>query len=79
MIDLVVDLFVDVAVALVATGLAGVIVMIDTSVAVVSSPISPPISLTGGTSEALGLPWIVFALLLGRSTLYKSDIVVTIG
>ena len=44
-----VNLFVDVASALVATGIVGAIVMIYTSVDVVPSSISPPISVTGGT------------------------------
>ena len=72
MIDLVnldVDLFLDAVAALVATGSFGVIVMIDTSVAVVTSSISPPISVTGGKLEAISFPWIILLLLLGRSFL----------
>ena len=79
LVTLVVDMFVDVVAALVATGLAGVIVMIDTSVAVVPSSISPPISVTGGTLESLGLPQISLSLPLDISALYKSDIMVTAG
>ena len=78
LVTLVVDMFVGAIAALVATGLDDAVVMIDTSVDVVPSSISPPISVTGGTKEALGLPLIVLSLLLGRSALYKSDIMVTI-
>ena len=44
-----VDLFWYVLSNLVATVLDGVIIMVDTSVAVVPSSISPPTSVTGGT------------------------------
>ena len=44
-----VDTFVDVIYDLVTNGLSGVIVMIETSVSVVPSQISPPIPVTGGT------------------------------
>ena len=46
---MVVDTFVDVVAALIATGISGVIVIIITSMAVVPLSISPPISVTGGT------------------------------
>ena len=46
---LVVDLFVDVISDLVTNGISGVILMIETSVTVVPSQISPPIPVTGGT------------------------------
>ena len=72
MVDLVTmvsDLFVGVVAALVATELDGVIVILDTSVAVVPSFVSPQISVIVGTLEALGLHWIVLSLLLGISSL----------
>ena len=46
---MVVGMFVDLVAALVATGLASVILIIDASVAVVPSSISPPISFKGCT------------------------------
>ena len=55
LVTLVVDMFVYVVAALVATGISGVIVMIYISVAVVSSSISPPISVTGGIFEVIGI------------------------
>ena len=78
LVILVVDMFMDVVAALVATGIAGIIVMIDKSMAVVPSSIYTPISSTGRTLEYLVLPWVLFSLLLGISLLYKSDIMVTI-
>ena len=78
MITLVVDIFVDIVAYLVDNRLDGVIVVIGTSVAVVTSSTLPPISVTGGALEALGLPRIVISPPLGRSDLYKSYIMVTI-
>ena len=75
---MVVDMFAGVVAALVTTGLTVVVVMIDTSVAVVPSSTHPPIPVIVGTLEAVGLPWIFLSLLLGKSELYKSDIIVTI-
>ena len=68
MVTLVFDLFVDVVAALVAAGLTGVIVTTDTSVDVVSSSISPPISVTVGALEVVGVLQIFLSLLLLRST-----------
>ena len=59
LVTLVVDMFVDIIAALVVTVLVGVIIMIDTPMDVVPSLISPPISVTGGTSESQSLPQIV--------------------
>ena len=55
LVTLVVDMFVYIVADLVATGIYGVIVMIYISVAVVSSSISPPISVTGGIFEVIGI------------------------
>ena len=49
LVSMVVDLFVNILADLVATGLAGGVVIIVISVAVVLISISPPISVTGGT------------------------------
>ena len=49
MVSLFIGMFLYVVAALVNTGIAGVIVMIDTSVTVVPSSILPQISVTGGT------------------------------
>ena len=49
LVILVVDMFMDVVAALVATGIAGIIVMIYKSLAVVPSSISIPISSTERT------------------------------
>ena len=59
---LVVDMVVVVIAALFTNGLYGVILIIDASVAVVPSSISPPILVTGGALEALGLTRIVLSL-----------------
>ena len=79
LVTLVVDMFVNIVAALVATGISGVIVMIDTPVALVPSSISPPILFIGGTLEPLGIPQIVRSLLPVILPLYKSYIMVTIG
>ena len=79
LVTLVVDLLVVIVADLISTGLVSVIVMVDTSVAAVPSPISPPISVTGGTLKHPDLPRIVLSLLLGISAIYKSYIMVTIG
>ena len=70
---------VDIIATLVSSGIVGVIVTIDTSVAVVSSSISPPISVTGGTFKSLVIPWLVLSLLLVKSALYKSYSMMTNG
>ena len=75
---MVIYLFVGVVAALVTTRLTVVIVMIYTSVAVVPSSTNPPIPVIVGTLEDVGIPWIFLSLLLGKSELYKSDIIVTI-
>ena len=62
---MVVEIFLDTVDYLVDTVIYGVIVMIDKPVDVVPSSISPPILVTGGTLEALGLPWTLLSLLLG--------------
>ena len=79
LVTLVVGLFVDVVAEFFYTGLADFFVMIDKSVAVVPPSISSPILVTGGTVEYIGLPTVVLSLLLDRSDLQKSDIMVTIG
>ena len=59
--------FLDVVAALVDTGIYRLIIIIDTSVVEAQTSISPPISVTGGALESLGLPRI-----------YKSDSMVNI-
>ena len=67
--NLIVDLYSDVVDYLFSAGIVGVIVMVDISVAIVPSSISPPISVTGGTSEALVLHRLLLPILLGISAL----------
>ena len=55
MFTMVVDMFVYVVAALVATGISGVIVMINIWGALVPLSISPPISFSWGILEVLGL------------------------
>ena len=71
MVTLVVDMSVYVVAALIAIGIYGVILMIDISVDIVPSSISPQISVIGGILKALGLPWTVLSPLLFRYALYK--------
>ena len=66
---LVFDMVVDIISALVDNGLDGFISIIDTYLDLVPSSISPPISVTGVTLEALGITRIVLSLLLVISTL----------
>ena len=66
---MVVDLVVGVIAALVTNVLAGVLVIVDTSVAVFLSSISPTNSGTGDTLEALGLLRLFLSLILGISAL----------
>ena len=78
MVNLVVDLFVYVSAALVATGIYVFVAIIYTSLSVVTSSISPPISVIGETFKDLGLTQVVLSLVLGRYALYRPDIMFTI-
>ena len=78
MVNLVVDLFVYVSAALVATGIYVFVAINYTSLSVVTSSISPPISVIGETFKDLGLTQVVLSLVLGRYALYRPDIMFTI-